>query len=126
MMRPTTKHSHIGKVSDIKPGVYFKTHGEWFRARDVVRLAGPAVWEWEVPALDSAGLLHVRDVLLGGDEVELADDGHTPGPFQPARVRAKARRLERQAVELQRRARQLHQFADISELEAKLTKGAVL
>lgn len=119
MMRPTTKHSHIGQHSDITPGAYFKAYYKWFRATDAVRPSRLTAFEWEVPALDTDGLQRVVGLP---DEIELADDGTTPGPFKPSTLRAKARKLHDQAVQLHGRVLRLHQLADGLELEAKAAK----
>lgn len=124
MTRPTTKHSHIGTRRDIQKGVYFKTYGKWFRATEAARPYSGigSHYEWEVPALSTDGFALVVGLPGLNDEVELADAGTTPGPFTPSTLRAKARKLDDQATELQKRARRIHRVADALQLEAKAPK----
>lgn len=114
-LRPSTKASRIGTVSEIGPGVYFKNSGRWFRALDAAEKPDPDhahYGAWLVLCLAADG--YRRSQYLPGSEVELMTEGMVPGPFQPNTLRRKANRMDGRATMLRSEAEQLRTLADIT------------
>jgi hypothetical protein len=104
---PTTKHSRWQKAQDVKGGQYFKYMSQWYLAITDAREAEDAgstgrLYRWVIRAYNRDGFdqwIGIYKASLPGDVevVEVMDGARRPGPFTPARLRAKARAQREEA-----------------------------